>query len=235
MKKNNFYIIIFLISFSFVGCFLRTYHPSIYLSSSSPMIFESADSSNKFSKYLSGDVTIGSGKYESELVRLIRGSYSLVNTGDHFNFNPRIFGYGGSYKVSGLDKYDGNKSVFGLGAEIGGSLNLKLRSLKIGLGANLGVLGEFGEYYNFRTQAEEEEKISKNSQLINYVISAFPVIAYEFSENTILSTQINIGISHGFSPSIVLNKDKYVYWFSWSLEGLGDRFVLGFMINLDKF
>ena len=236
MKKNNLYIIILLISFSFVGC-LRTYYPSIYHSSASPMIFEPADSAKQFSNYLSGDITIGSGEHENESVRLIRGSYSLVYTGDHFNFNPRVFGYGGNYEVSGLDKYDGNKSVFGLGAEVVGSLNLKFSSLKIGLGASLGVSGEFGDYYDFRKQAENEGRISKDSQTINFIISAFPVIAYELSENTILSTQMNIGIPGFISPSVVLNKDQYVYWLSWipDREDRIDRFAIGFMINLDKF
>jgi hypothetical protein len=237
MKLKLISLIFVSISFLFTGC-LRTYYPAIYQTSSLPMIYETADTTNKLSNYFGADVTISKGDYNNESIQLFKGSYTFVDTKDYFNVNPTIFGYGGNYKVSGLNEYDGNKTVFGLGGQFSTSVNIKIKSLKIGLGLSAGVVGEFGGYYNFRIKADSEGKIESEQKLITFIFSTFPVISYEFSNSIILSTQANLGVPGLLSPSLVLNNNGYVYWLSWIPDNFnrnnifGHRLVIGFMINI---
>ncbi|MBA4406129.1 hypothetical protein C0389_02525 [bacterium] len=240
MKHKPLYIITSIISFAFSGC-LRTYYPVVYESSAIPMIFDYNDSTKESNKYYSADVTITKGSYKNESLQLLRGSYTIVDTRDYVNFNSRLFGYTGIYHVAGLENYDGAKSVFGLGGEFGANLNFKIHSLKIGLGITGGVASEFGGYYNFRKKADREGRISSEQGLIFFTFSAFPVIAYEFSQSLILSAQVNLGIPGFLSPSIVLNNSGYVYWLSWVPDFddrenyFGRRIVMGFMMNVNMF
>ncbi len=239
MKNNLICLFVIIISFLFTGC-LRTYYPAIYQTSSSPMIYETSDTSKKMSSYYGADITISKGDYNNESMQLFKGSYTLVNTQDYFNVNPTIFGYAGNYKVSGLGENDGNKTIFGLGGQFSTSVNIKIKSLKIGLGLSAGVVGEFGGYYGFRRNADSEGIIKSEEKLVSFLFSAFPVISYEFSKSTILSTQANLGVPGLLSPSLVVNNNGYVYWLSWIPDNFerdnifGHRLVIGFMINVNN-
>jgi hypothetical protein len=68
------------------------------------MIFET-DYDDEYSNYLNADVTIANTSYESEIIRLLRGSFIIANTQNYTNFNARLFGYAGIYRVSGLEIY----------------------------------------------------------------------------------------------------------------------------------
>jgi len=238
--KNKFLpYSIFILSFLFSGC-LRTYYPAIYQSSAVPMVHETNNNFNEASKYFSADGTFSQGSYENELVRLLRVSYIYVNTKNFSNFNLRPFAYTGLYRVSGLENYDGEKSVFGLGANLGTNINFKISDFKMGIGLDLGFFSEFGGYYNFRSSATEENKIDGETAIIFLSFSVFPVIAIELDETTVLSTQLNIGIPGLLSPSIVLNSDGYAYWLSWIPDmeernnDWGQRFCIGFMLDINK-
>ncbi len=237
MKERKLYIIIILVSLNFPGC-LRTYYPAIYYTGSYPMISETEDSLKSNSKYLGADLNITKAGYEQESLQLLKANYVVVDTKDYYNVNERIYGYAGNYKVAGLNGYNGNKSVFGLGAEFSACLTLKIYDLKLGLGFNIGGAAEFGSYYNFRKNAEKESIIDGDKRLFLPMFSTFPLISYKFSDSTILSTQANIGLPGLFSPSLVLNNKSYVYWLSWLPDPdnkLGSRLVLGFTMNLDSF
>lgn len=240
MKHKLLYIITLVTPIVFSGC-LRTYYPVVYESSAIPMIFDYSDSTKESNKYYGVDVTITKGSYINESLQLLRGSYTLVGTREYVNVNSRLFGYAGVYHVAGLENYDGAKSVFGLGGEFGVNFNFKIHSFKIGLGITGGVASEFGGYYNFRKKADREGRISSDQGLIFWTFSAFPLIAYEFSQSSILSTQVNLGIPGFLSPSIVLNNSGYVYWLSWVADFndrenyLGRRIVLGFMMNVNMY
>lgn len=128
-------------------------------------------------------------------VKVLKGRYLIVDTRDYFNFNAKLYGYGGNYTVSGVQGYDGPKSVFGLGGEAGLNINFKIEGLKIGVGTAGGFGGEFGDYYLFRKNAQREGLISGEYDCpVFFTFSVFPLIAYEFNESTIISTQANIGV-----------------------------------------
>ena len=235
-----------------MGC-LRTYYPAVYQSSASPMVFETNNSTTESCKYQSVDLTLSKGDYENESLQLLRGSYLIVNTSDYVNTNTRLFGYGGIYNVSGVEKYYGNfavsypkefngsKSFFGAGGEFGLNFNFKIYSLKIGVGLTAGLVFEFGEYYNFREKAVSEGLISSKQDLVFFTVSGFPILAYEISEKTVISSQLNIGFPGFMSPSLVLNDDGSVYWLSWFPDFddrnnvLGRRLSIGFMMDVNKF
>jgi hypothetical protein len=239
MILNKIYICIIFVSITFTGC-LRTYYPAIYQTSSYPLIYETVDSTQGINRFYSLDITISKGNYNNESLQLLKGSYTIVDTKDYYNINYKVFGYGGNYKVSGLENYDGNKSVFGVGWEFSTSFNFKINSLKMGLGINAGIESEFGGYYNFRIAAEKEGKIESEKKLIFLTFSVFPVISYEFSKSTILSTQANLGIPGLISPSLVLNNNGYIYWLSWIPDYVdrdnifGSRIVVGLLINVNN-
>lgn len=205
------------------------------------MVFDYNDLTGESNEYLSADVTISKGSHNGESLQLLKANYTLVNTTNYINVNSRLFGYSGIYHVSGLDYYNGPKSAFGIGGELGFNLNFKIKSLKIGLGISAGLSSEFGDYYNFRKEAEREGRINSKQGLGFFTFSAYPVIAYEFSHTSILSTQINLGVPGFLSPSLVLNNMDYVYWLSWipdndeNENSLGRRIVVGFMVNLNMF
>jgi len=204
------------------------------------MVFQPDEDSEKADEFISADVTISQGSYDFESIQLLRGSYTRVHTGNFSNHNLNAYAYGGNYRVSGLDKYNGNKNVFGFGFDVGGSLNFKINKLKVGIGIMAGAGTEFGEYYNFRKNAGNEGFIQKNADLVTLNLSFFPVIAYEFSESTVLSGQINLGLPGFISPGLLLNSEGFVYWLGWSPDydnrnnTLGRRVVFGFMMDINK-
>lgn len=222
----------------FNGC-LRTYYPAVYHSSAPVMISETHNNLETSSNYLGLDYTIADGSYEGEDVQMMKLNFLNVNTQDNTNFNLEGFGYIGRYKVSGLDsKYDGDKTFFGLGTDLKFNLNFKFDEFKLGTCINLGLGMEFGEYYEFRKNAGNANIIDDENSLVFIMFSATPVLSYEFSESTILSAQINIGMPGGLSPSIVLNQNRFSYWISWLPDNdlfdnnYGVRLTLGVMIGL---
>ena len=234
-----------------MGC-LRTYYPAIYQSSSSPMVFETNNTTTESSYYHSFDLNLSKGDYENESLQLLRGSYLIVNTRDYLNTNTRLFGYGGVYNVSGIEKesgnyqisnpekYNGSKSLFGVGGEFGLDLNFKFSSFKIGAGFTGGVTAEFGDYYTFRKAAARDGVIGSDLGLVFVTFSVFPILAYEISEKKVISGQINIGFPGFMTPSLTLNDDGTVYWISWfpdydNRQNLfGHRLTIGFMMDINK-
>ncbi len=240
MKKKLKILSAILIAISTSGC-LRTYYPAIYSNGAPPMIFETNDQDTLSSKYIGADLLISNGSYKDESLYLIKGSYNKAYTTDHINSNLKLFGYTGIYKVAGLYKYNGNKSVFGLGTDLSFNVNFKFNRFKMGIGLAGGVGTEFGGYYSFRKTADQESIITSETGLIYFTFSFFPVFAYQFSESTLLSFQMNFGLPGGFSPSFVLNSNNNIYWVSYLPLNENTEFpinggiVLGFMLNLNEF
>jgi hypothetical protein len=129
--------------------------------------------------------------------------------------------------------------MFGLGGDIGLNFNFKIKSFKMGLGFNIGVTGEFGEYYNFRKKADKEGIINSEIKMIFFTFSVFPVFAFNLSENTVVSAQLNTGIPGFISPGIVLNNDGYIYWINWIPDDDSHHsehgWSIGFMLDVNKF
>lgn len=238
MKYFTTFLITILSSLTFNGC-LRTYYPALYHTSAPPLVSETNNSMDVSSNYLGADYTIGKGSYENELVQLMRINFLIVNTQDHTNFNLEGFGYTGNYRVSGLEAiYDGDKSFLGLGSNIKINVNFKFGKVKIGMGLNLGGGIEFGEYYQFRKDAENAHRISDENNLLFILFYGTPMISYEFTESTILSLQASAGVPGVLTPSLVLNHNNISYWICWlpdeSMKDniYGYRISIGAMIGL---
>ena len=250
--KRYLFILSIITPILFTGC-LRTYYPAVYQSSASPMVFETNNAATESGKYQSVDLTISKGDYKNESLQLLRGSYLIVNTREYLNTNTRLFGYGGIYNVAGVEKYDGNfvvsypkefngsKSFLGAGGEFGLNLNFKIYALKIGVGFTAGFTAELGDYYNFRKKAASQGLIKSEQGFVFLSFTAFPILAYEISEKTVISSQLNIGFPGFISPSLILNNDGSVYWLSWFPDSddrnniLGHRLSIGFITEVNKF
>ena len=240
---NKIVITAFILIFSlpFTGC-LRTYYPVASRSSAPPTVFNNDEKYERSVSHLNATYTFGKGEYENENYNLYRLGYLLANTKKHFNFNLEGFAYTGNYKVAGLsESIDGNKSFYAVGSDVNLAVKFKINELKFGVGSNLGLGVEFGEYYNFRKSAENATLIDKSDQLVFLMLSVFPFVNYQVSETVSLSTQINFGIPGAISPIIQLNGDNYIVWVSWAPQNLStekditERFALGLMVNLNKF
>ncbi len=238
--KQIKYFLLFSMSLLFCGC-LRTYYPLYYSSSSLPLINETDNNLEMTSEYFSMDITYSDGRYEDEFSHTFRSSYVSSNTQPHTNFNYSLFGFGGSYKVSGVvgydnKKYDGNKSAFGVGGDIKVGLNLKLSNLKVGIGSSCGLILEFGNYTTFRSEAYSKGTIESEHGWLFYSVSIFPYLVYEFSGDIALSTQLNLGSPGSISPVIALNNQGTLCWISLyppNENGL-KRVAMGVMMDMNK-
>lgn len=241
MLGKIFLISISACAFLWQGC-LRTYYPAVYQTSASPIIFQNPGAIDTIGRFGSVDYSTARGQYSDELFQMLRFGYLRVDTHDNFNFNSGINVYTGNYRVSGVSfKYDGTKNFIGVAGIIKFNINFKIKNFKMGIGSDIGVGFEFGDYYNFRKSAGDENLISSdNTKLIQLYLSVFPIFNYKFSETTNLSMQMNIGVPGVLSPCALLNNDDYVYWISWipNREAratlYSERIVFGFMMSLNK-
>lgn len=241
MNKTIITALLLIFSFHFTGC-LRTYYPVALKSSAPPTVFNNDEKYDKSVNHINATYTFGKGEYENENYNLYRLGYLIANTRKHFNFNLEGFAYTGNYKVAGLsESFDGNKSLYALGIDISLAVNFKINQLKFGIGSNVGLGGELGEYYDFRKSAEDVGLIQKDNQPIFLMASVYPFINYQISETVNLTMQINFGIPGVISPIIQLNSDNFIVWASWVPQNLSsemditERFAVGVMINLNKF
>jgi hypothetical protein len=140
--KKLFLILVLSIPLIFTGC-LRTYYPLNHNLSQSPIVFETDTTNNSLSKYISADFTTADGNYANERATIIRGSFLTASTTNFTNTNLELFSYYGNYKVVGVsNKFDGNKTGWGIGGSVKFALNFKINSVKFGGGINLGLQNE---------------------------------------------------------------------------------------------
>lgn len=238
MKSILFIYMLMVISLLNAGC-LRTYYPVSSLSSAPAVAAKLNYSNNNGADFLSASATFGNAEYEKEKFNLLKFSYIFTNTGDHYIFNFEGFGQSGSYNVVGLnEKYDGEKSFYGFGANASIVVNLKFEKFKLGIGTNLGAGIELGQFYDFRVQAKKENIISDSDNYIFPMLSVFPYISYQFNESTSVSSQINIGAPGFINPIFQLNKEYFSLWCNWMPNQLSwdkattQRISVGIMINL---
>lgn len=238
MKNIVAICILVIASILFSGC-LRTYYPVSSLNSAPPIATKLDYSDDQNSDFISASTTFGNAEYEKEKFKLLKFSYIIANTGDHYIFNLEGFGQVGSYNVVGLNEnFDGEKSFYGFGASASALINFKFENVKLGVGTNLGFGFELGEFYNFRKQAQKENIISDSDNYVFPMVSAFPYISYQFNESTSISSQINIGTPGFINPIIQLNKEYFSLWINWVPNRLSwnkattERISVGVMVNV---
>ena len=236
-KKYYLYAVL-LFPLLFSGC-LRTYYPMHYAISPTPMTFETEHSNDKISKYVGVELTTASGYHKDETILLASGMFSTAYTTDHTNINLEAFGFYGNYKVAGVSpKFNGNKTAYGIGGNFKLAFNFKTETSKLGIGFNLGIKNEFGEYTNFRKEASETGVISDGGRTLAPNFSIFPFLAFDLSKNAILSIQVNIGIPEFITPSLMLNTSNISGWISFSTtpedtpQFINNKFVLGMKYKL---
>ncbi len=210
-----------------------------YAISPTPMTFETEHSKDKISKYVGAELTTSSGYHKDETILLASGMFSTAFTTDHSNINLEVFGFYGNYKVNGVStKFNGDKTAYGIGGNFKLAFNFKTETSKLGIGFNLGIKNEFGEYAIFRKEASETGVISNGEKTLTPNFSIFPFLAIDLSKNTILSLQVNIGIPEYITPSLMLNTSNISGWISFSTipeetpEFINNKFVLGMKYRL---
>lgn len=216
-----------------------------YYSSPLPIVNEIDNDLDEGNKFISLDFTSSEGGYSDEFIRIVRGSFVYSNTHDHDNFNFTLFGFGGSYNVFGVDNYsfqtsqklDGNKSAFGIGTDIKFALNFKINKLKLGLGLTCSAVTEFGQYTNFRSEAKKLNLINSEQTWIFVIGSGFPYLTYEFADDLLLTTQLNIGYPGFISPIISLNNENAICWINVLYSEHDQQVIrtaLGVMVDMNQ-
>ncbi len=238
LTKRYFLYFVLLLSPLFSGC-LRTYYPMHYAISSTPMTFETEHSKEKISKYIGAELTSKSGYHKNERIIIASGVFSTAYTTDYSNINLEAFGFYGNYKVVGVSpKFNGNKTAFGLGGNFKLAFNFKTENSKLGIGLNLGIKNEFGEYADFRKEANEAGLISDGGKKITPNFSIFPFLAFNFSKNSIFSIQVNVGMPEYITPSLMISSSKFSGWISFSTtledtpDFINNKFAFGMKYRL---
>jgi len=243
-KKHFGRLLIAVTPYLFLGC-LRTYYPMYYYSNPLPIVNETDNNLDEGSKFLSLDFTSSEGEYEDEFTKIFKGSYIYSNTQNHSNFNFSLYGFGGSYKVSDLydygeqppKKYDGNKTAFGAGTDLKLALNFKFDKVKLGVGLTCALTTEFGQYTNFRKEANKENAIDSEQGWIFVIGSGFPYLSFELADDMNLTAQLNIGYPGFISPIISLNKANTICWINIIYNAHDQqlfRAALGIMVDMNQ-
>lgn len=210
-----------------------------------PIVFNKplyADST-KLTSYIGGKFTrsANSAYYHSEETNYFGQAYwAQTHTKEYYNYSYGAFGYIGSYKVTEVVNYNGNKPYFGGGLSGEINFNVPLKTIDIRF---IGVKGtlfyEDGEFTRFR-------RIASQQNLIRGVTSS--QFAYNISLNHGLDLKVNRGrlgfdLSEGVTyyieeaPSFLTNSINLHYSYNQytiyiqstsSILGIGDEFAVGF-------
>lgn len=243
-KKYFGRLLIAVTPYLFLGC-LRTYYPMYYYSNPLPIVNETDNNLEEGSKFLSLDFNSSEGEYDNEFTKIFKGSYVYSNTQNHSNFNFSLYGFGGSYKVSGIDnysflnseKFDGNKTAFGAGADMKFALNFKFDKVKLGAGLTFALTTEFGKYTNFREEAKKQNLIDSEQSWIFVTGSGFPYLSFELADDMNLTAQLNIGYPGFVSPILSLNKANTICWINIIYNGYDEQVIrtaLGVMVDVNQ-
>ena len=229
----------------FAGC-QQVYLPANYSSLPEGMIANPDYKTEKSTYYISGDGGRTASFNSGESNYFFRGKISRVTTSEHANVNFGAGIYGGMYKVAGISDYmtptkNYNKtySYFGFEPSFSLLLNFKFGNFKLGAGSRLGIIAEFGDFSDFRSEVMSKQLASGSSKKIGITVVGFPYFAWEFPDYTSLSLQINMGLPGGVSPSIVYNDNFVSYWCSLgpsAISGMHNlELQLGAALNLNIF
>jgi hypothetical protein len=249
-NKSGYFILISAAIIWFVfglyGC-TRTYYPAIRRSSPPPMIFPTNSEMPLDNAYIGADYTYAKGDYDNEFTNFFRLNYGSALTRAHTNLSMELYGYGGTYKVSGLDidhpafHYDGVKELYGFGGALQAGYNFTTEDFIIGVGISLNLAGEFGEYYNFRRSAERDGVIENAGGMLQMMPALFPYFSYHLSDHSVISGQLFLGLPGGYSPTFMYNYKGNIFWFAVFPMDQGNddypdmRMTLGLRFNTSNF
>ena len=166
--------------------------------------------------------------------------WAQTHTGEYYNYSYGAFGYMGSYNVTKVPDFNGNKSYYGggLSGELNFNLPLKTIDIRI-IGVKGTLIYENGDFTRFRSLAYAQNLITgvSHSQL-EYNVSL--VNGFDFKVN---KGKFGIDLSEGItyfdhdipdfftsSMNIHYTFKQYTAYilFSNSFLGIGDEFALGF-------
>jgi len=159
---------------------------------------------------------------------------------ENYNYSYGAFGYLGSYKVTDVDNYKGNKSYYGGGMSGEINYNVPLRTCDIRfIGIKGTLLYEDGDFTRFRREASQKNLISGvfNSKFC-YNLSLLQGIDFKLYKG-----KLGIDVSNGFtnftndapeffttSMNIHYTYSRYTGFiqFTNSLFGIGEEISVGF-------
>jgi len=165
--------------------------------------------------------------------------WAQTHTEKCYNYSYGAFVYLGSYKVTAVENYNGNKSYYGGGLSGDFNFNLPLKTVDIRF---IGIKGtlfyEDGDFTRFRRIASQQNLIyGVSSSKFSYNISMLQGINFKLKKSTI-GIDISSGITYFLndSPSFFTNSfnihytyNQYTAYFqeTSSYFGIGYEYALG--------
>ncbi|MFN3134227.1 MAG: hypothetical protein ACK44H_01510 [Candidatus Kryptonium sp.] len=150
--------------------------------------------------------------FRANLVKAIGGSW--------YKFSGGGFAYLGNYNVQNAQEVEpnrGEKSYFGVGADIDVNIFLPLHLFNVGIGTYSGVAGEFGSYTSFRKSREGKSEISPIFDEIVPFLSGYTFLQFNFSKSDNLTVRAGMGLPGGYFLNLGYYNINYGgFWVGWS-------------------
>lgn len=174
----------------------------------------------KESTFLSAYYNSAGGFNRGDENKFFRANLVKATGGSWYKFSGGGFAYFGSYNVQNpgeLQPNKGEKSYFGIGADIDVNIFLPLYFLNLGIGTYGGVAGEFGSYTSFRKNKHGKSELSPIYDEIVPFLSFYPFLQLNFSKSDKLSIKTGMGLPGGYFASIGYYNTNYGgFWIGWS-------------------
>lgn len=166
--------------------------------------------------------------------------WAQTHTEEYYNYSYGAFGYAGSYKVTEVVNYNGNKPYFGGGLSGEVNFNVPLKTIDIRfIGAKGTLIYENGDFTRFRRIASQQNIISGiSTSQFAYNVSLTHGCDFRVNKGK-FGIDLSEGITYyiGESPDVLTssmnlhyNYKQYTAFiqFTNSFLGIGDEIAAGF-------
>jgi len=223
-------LVLIFLSIIFNGC-LRTYYPAVAGTRSSAIYLVQQKYYRKHITFLGVEGGTGIVNHDNEINMYGRIQYGRSFAESFYNFNISLFGFGGIYKVDGVEGYNGYKNFLGAGPQIKFGIHINFwEYVKLGLGASFTGGIEFGSFDSFRKEASENHLISTDSKFLFTYVSLFPYLSFKVSNNSSITLQPVIGFPGFISPNIIYNYGAKSFWISYLPSKNNNFYPLGSLV-----
>jgi hypothetical protein len=202
--------------------------------------------STSVTNYIGGKYThtLDSAYHKNEVNYFGQLNWSQTHTLKYYNFSYGAFGYLGTYKVTELENFKGNKTYYGGGLSSEFSLNIPLKTVDLRI---IGIKGslyyENGDFTKFRRIAAEQNLISGvTASQFAYNISFTQGCEFKY-KNSSLGLDGSAGMTYfigdklaffTFSANAHYSYKRYTAYllYTESALGIGEEYAVGFTYRL---
>ncbi len=244
MKERFFLYSLVLISFFIFqgnGCSGRIYRQLIQYDTPTPLLYEVNINDRKIDTFSGIDYNKEVDLYDGERVDIFRITLQKSITKKFSVVNTSFQLFTGRYIVNGIDaeyvplsdsiKYDGSKSGWGFRISVFGGLNFNHKEFRFGAGLEPSINFDFGEYTNFRFEAEKKGIIDNAGGYMSPNLQFVLYSSTKLTERSKLNLQIGLGLPGFVNPLLALQINEHVIWTGFTES----RVAFGYMLDINNF